>query len=270
MLVIFGSLAAFFFVLERLRPARAQGFFRDGFVADLLYIPVHYGLRVAFSFVAADLVARSVRGFLPGGRGLLSKEPLWIQVLVVVVSLDLLFYAMHRMKHRFGWWWRLHETHHSSETLDFLSATRFHPLEKVLDRAVFLAPLALLDPSETALVVWSSIDVFLGMLNHSNVQLRFGPLRYIFVVPEMHRWHHARGDEKHGCNFGNNLSLFDWLLGTAVLPPAPPDRFGLDEPGYPHDDILGQFAFAFRPAGRPGLAARLEESRATPEAAARV
>ena len=42
-----------------------------------------------------------------------------------------------------------------------------------------------------------------------------GPLRYFLNHPSMHIWHHdvdLHGG--HGCNFGINLSLWDWLFGT--------------------------------------------------------
>ena len=44
-------------------------------------------------------------------------------LLIVLLVLDFLFYLLHVAKHRWTWLWRLHETHHSSEQLDFLAAT---------------------------------------------------------------------------------------------------------------------------------------------------
>jgi hypothetical protein len=50
-------------------------------------------------------------------------------------------------------------------------------------------------------------------------------------------------------NFGNNLSIFDWSFGTASLTGDEPRAFGLAEEraAYPHDHILRQWTFAFRP-----------------------
>jgi len=48
------------------------------------------------------------------------------------------------------------------------------------------------------------------------------------------------------CNFGNNLSIFDWLFGTAVLPDTLPEAFGLDDEAYPEGNIVRQFFYAFR------------------------
>jgi hypothetical protein len=49
------------------------------------------------------------------------------------------------------------------------------------------------------------------------------------------------------CNFGNNLSIFDWLFGTAVLPDTLPEAFGLEDEAYPEGNIVRQFFYAFRP-----------------------
>ena len=37
------------------------------------------------------------------------------------MAIDFCFYWMHRAKHQWAWWWRLHETHHSSRDLDWFS-----------------------------------------------------------------------------------------------------------------------------------------------------
>jgi sterol desaturase/sphingolipid hydroxylase (fatty acid hydroxylase superfamily) len=250
MLLVFGAIAGFFFVGERLFPRRPQSLLRPGIVADIWYVPLHYLLRVAISFVAADGLASAADRVVPGRRPLLEGLPAWQQAIAVLVVLDLLFYGMHRLKHLWPWWWRLHETHHSSTELDFLASARFHPLEKILDRLVFLLPLTVLGPSDGALLAWSSVDVFLGMLNHANVRWRLGPLAYVLVTPELHRRHHARDAVTGDCNFGNNFSIFDWLFGTARLVPEDPPAFGIEAHDYPQRSLLGQFTFAFRPGPR--------------------
>lgn len=249
MLLVFGAIAGFFFVGERLFPRRAQLVLRPGLVADACYVPVHYLLRVAISFVAAGALAEGADHLVPGRRPLLEGLPLWQQAIVVLVVLDFFFYVMHRLKHAWPWWWRLHETHHSSTQLDFLASARFHPLEKILDRLIFLLPLTVLGPSDGALLVWSSVDVFLGMLNHANVRWRLGPLAYVLVTPDLHRRHHARDAIAGDCNFGNNFSIFDWLFGTAQLVPEDPPAFGVEARDYPQTNLLAQLRFAFRSRG---------------------
>ena len=247
LLLTFAITSALFILLERVIPARKQAFWRRGFIADLLYIPINLVARIAVNFVLATLLTELGREVLPSwSLGLLAGAPLWMQALAVIVIIDFIFYWTHRANHSWGWWWSLHETHHSARELDWLSTVRFHPLEKLLDRLLNLVPLLVLGAGDSALLIWSSVDGFFGILNHANTRVRLGPLIYLFVGPEMHLWHHAR-DPRHGqVNFGNNLSIFDWMFGTAYVADGLPDRFGIEDDAYPVDDIVAQFTYPFR------------------------
>ena len=181
----------------------------------------------------------------------LESRPLVFQVIGILLTLDFLFYVTHRLKHRWHWWWRLHETHHSSTQMDFLASARFHPIEKLLDRTIYICPLLFLGASDTAILIWAGFDVFFGMMNHSNVRWNIGPLIYVFVGPEMHRWHHVKDPAIHDCNYGNNFSIFDWIFGTAHVSYDLPGEYGVDETEFPQNSILKQFAYAFRPSPPP-------------------
>jgi sterol desaturase/sphingolipid hydroxylase (fatty acid hydroxylase superfamily) len=249
MLKVLVPIALFFFLFERAWPVRRQAMLRRGVVADAFYVPFHYLMRVALNVTIAALLMRlGARVLPPWSIHVMTERPVWLQALVLIFVLDLFFYVMHRLKHRWTWWWRLHETHHSSPALDWLASARFHPLEKILDRVVFLLPLLVIGASDTAILIWSSVDVFCGMMNHANIRLRLGPLIYLFVGPEMHRWHHARDQRFGQCNFGNNLSIFDWIFGTAYLGRTDPEAFGIEEPDYPQTNMARQFLYAFRPS----------------------
>jgi sterol desaturase/sphingolipid hydroxylase (fatty acid hydroxylase superfamily) len=272
MLLIFAGVAGTFLAAEILFPARPlQPFFRPGVFADLLYVPLHVVLRMLLNISLAGLIMTAGRALLPAGAvAVLSDRPVWLQAAVLIFVLDFFFYVMHRAKHRWTWWWRLHETHHSSRHLDWLASARFHPLEKLLDRAIFLLPLLVLGVSEKAIVIWASVDVFFGVMNHSNTRLRIGPLRYLFVGPGMHSWHHAIETSGGGCNFGNNLSIFDWIFGTAYWPGRRNDSFGIAVPDYPAGNLVRQFLFAFRRtpvSGDQAASARSSEAATSSTAA---
>jgi len=248
MLLIFACIACLFFLMERIFQERKQPVFRRGFFTDMFYIPIHYLMRVIVNGTLAVAVLRFSQRVLPESMtGVTRNQPVWVQALFLLFTLDFFFYVMHRLKHRWHWWWRLHETHHSSVDMDFLASVRFHPLEKLLDRVIYLLPLTLIGPSEQAVLIWASVDVFFGMFIHSNTRLRLGPLIYFFVGPEMHRWHHAKDPAVRECNFGNNFSIFDWIFRTAYLSPQTPCEFGVDDRNYPVNNIFKQFFFAFRP-----------------------
>jgi len=255
-LAIFAVLSLGFLLAERVIPCRPQSLFRRGFLADVMYIPIHYFMRVVINgTVAVFLVHWAGQTFPSGTIAVLSSKPLWVQVTVLLLVLDFFFYVMHRLKHRWNWWWRLHETHHSSMDLDWLSTVRFHPLEKILDRVIYLVPLLVLGVSDAALIIWAAVDAFWGMLIHSNLNIRLGPLIYVFNGPELHRWHHVPDSRFQRRNFSNNFSLFDWIFGTAYLVSENPTKFGIADPAYPEGNVWRQFFYAFRPfsQGSPAL-----------------
>jgi sterol desaturase/sphingolipid hydroxylase (fatty acid hydroxylase superfamily) len=260
-LAIFAGLAAFFFLAERISPLhREQRVLRRGFYVDVWYVGIHYFMRVFINGTLAVMVAGLGRQYLPEQLvGMLRSHPTWVQALVVLMVLDFIFYVTHRAKHRWEWWWRLHETHHSAPELDWFASVRFHPLEKVLDRTIYLLPLLVIGPSDAAVLIWSAVDVFFGMFGHANVSWRIGPLIYVFVGPEMHRWHHALDRERHHCNFGNNFSIFDWIFGTAYLSEERPASYGVDDPNYPTENLLKQWIYAFRPFPPPPLVTQPRE-----------
>jgi sterol desaturase/sphingolipid hydroxylase (fatty acid hydroxylase superfamily) len=248
MLVIFAVLALIFLIGERVLSLRPQRVIRRGFLTDVAYIPIHFAMRVVINGTVAVALAEAARSLFPSWNfGVLAGHSLWLQALVLLLVLDFFFYVTHRLKHRWHWWWRLHETHHSTEDMDFLSTVRFHPLEKALDRTIYLLPLLVLGVSDRALVIWAAVDAFFGMLIHSNLDIHLGPLIYVLNGPELHRWHHSRDRGRRECNYGNNFSIFDWTFGTAYLTREHPAGFGIDDPGYPEGNVVRQFLYAFRP-----------------------
>ncbi|MGO7033949.1 sterol desaturase family protein [Rhizobium ruizarguesonis] len=62
------------------------------------------------------------------------------------------------------------------------------------------------------------------MISHFNVDLRLGWANYIFVGPEVHRYHHS-ADVNEAKNYGATLTLWDQIFGTFVFHPglAPQD-----------------------------------------------
>lgn len=251
MLTAFAVIAALAFAIERIDPARPQPVFRRAFFTDCVYGVTSVAVRALVNGTVAILLSDLGARFLPGHAiGVLRDQPVWIQTVAIIVALDFVFYVLHRWKHGTSWLWRLHETHHSSAELDWLSSVRFHPLEKLFDRTIYLFPLLFLGVSEKALLILATVDATIATFAHSNVDWRIGPLIYVFVGPEMHRWHHSSDLRHQRCNFGNNLSIFDWLFGTAFLSRDHPRAFGLDDPGYPETSLPRQFLYAFRPRER--------------------
>ena len=188
-----------------------------------------------------------------GGTWWPADLPWILQLLLAVVIGELGAYWWHRLMHERALLFRLHATHHSAPRLYWLNSTRFHPLDNVVMYAFQAAPLILMGAGEPVLVgmtVWSLVH---GFFQHGNVDVRLGPLNYVFSMAELHRWHHSRKIEEANHNYGSNCIIWDLVFGTFYWPRErrPPTDTGLDNlPQFPQR-IVGQLLSPFFwPTGR--------------------
>jgi sterol desaturase/sphingolipid hydroxylase (fatty acid hydroxylase superfamily) len=93
----------------------------------------------------------------------------------------------------------------------------------------------------------------IGHLNHANLRLRIGPLKYVLNNPQMHIWHHMKefpASRRRGVNFGLSLSLWDYLFGTAYVPGSGRDlELGFDEVERFPDSFWDQVRYGFAGMG---------------------
>jgi sterol desaturase/sphingolipid hydroxylase (fatty acid hydroxylase superfamily) len=235
--------------LERRRPYRSgQAFLRQGFWTDLL------GYTLFQSYVLGAVITR-LSAFVAGatglpGRHLLSGWPIALQVALFVVTHDLYIYLFHRWQHRSPTLWRLHEAHHATADVDWLSGSRSHAFEILINQSIEFVPIALLGAAPEVALIKLTIDAIWGMYIHSNVDVRSGRLQKIFNGPEMHRWHHAI-EIRDGVNFATKFAFWDWLFGTAHLPASKPSGYGIAEP-FPKGYLRQQlYLFSPRPKAEP-------------------
>ncbi|MES1166100.1 MAG: sterol desaturase family protein [Verrucomicrobiota bacterium] len=225
-LIVSGALILI--ALERLRPYDpGQRFLREGLGTDLV------GYTIIQSYLLAHVIA-SLSLWLGRTTGLprlhlLSGWPVWQQVALFVVSHDLYIYLFHRLQHHSPLLWRVHEAHHATKQVDWLSGSRSHALEILINQSIEFVPLALLGAAPEVALIKVTIDALWGMYIHSNVDVRSGRLQRIINGPEMHRWHHAI-EIRDGVNFATKFAFWDWLFGTAHLPDVKPRGYGILEP----------------------------------------
>lgn len=131
--------------------------------------------------------------------------------------------------------------------MDWLANVRLHPLDKLLGDSVQFIPILLLGFSNAPLIAYTIFLGFHGFPNHSNVNFKFGPLRFVFSSPVFNHWHHCNAPTHYSRNFPPHLVIWDLLLGTAYIPPSRimPRRFGV--PDSLPEDFVGQMASPFRP-----------------------
>ena len=151
--------------------------------------------------------------------GALSQYPLAVQVLVGLLSAEFGLYWAHRVAHEWPWLWRFHAVHHSVRKLWLVNTGRFHFVDSfasVIGSTLFL----LLSGISMDAIVWvSAITAYIGILTHCNVDMRCGPLNYVFNTPQLHRWHHSTEATIGNNNYGENLTLWDHLFGTFYFRP---------------------------------------------------
>ncbi|MGQ9797928.1 MAG: sterol desaturase family protein [Ignavibacterium sp.] len=242
MLIII-SAAVLFIILERLFPyTKGQEILREGFFDDLaLYtIAQSYILSIIiFSFIINSIDASTGLSRLK----LFANIPIWLQLVFFTFTHDIYIYFMHRWQHSNKWLWRIHEAHHSSKKVDWLSGSRSHALEILINQTVEFAPIVLLGAPVEVISYKGVISAVWGMYIHSNIDVRTGWLQKIINGPEMHRWHHSTGKGRNR-NFATKFAIWDWIFGTAYLPPSKPDEYGLKT--YFPRHYFAQTLYAFR------------------------
>jgi sterol desaturase/sphingolipid hydroxylase (fatty acid hydroxylase superfamily) len=225
--------ALIFIPLERLLSLHhEQRVFRKWWWNDLLYIFVN---RIfIFMGMVVIIVGVGVLGhwLVPVAvQEAIVGQPIWLQVIEVIILADLGFYAAHRMFHSIPWLWKFHAIHHSIEEMDWLAAARVHPLDQIVTKGMSLLPLYMLGFSDMSIGIFSGIYFWHSLLLHANVRISFGPLRWLVASPEFHHWHHANQREAYDKNFAGQLSILDKLFGTMHMPEGQrPAKFGVNDP----------------------------------------
>jgi sterol desaturase/sphingolipid hydroxylase (fatty acid hydroxylase superfamily) len=159
-----------------------------------------------------------------------------LQVALMLLVAELLRYPLHVAAHNTKTLWRLHAVHHSPKKLYWLNVGRFHPVEKALQYSLDTLPFVLVGVSAEAVALYFVFYAVNGFYQHSNVDVRYGPLNYVVSGPELHRWHHSKVIDESNRNYGNNLIVWDLLFGTWFLPKhARVGDLGLMNRDYPLD-----------------------------------
>jgi sterol desaturase/sphingolipid hydroxylase (fatty acid hydroxylase superfamily) len=183
-----------------------------------------------------------------GGFGPLSRLPLWLQAIVILVLGDFIGYWMHRAFHGRRLW-RFHAIHHSSVDLDWLSAVRLHPVNDALMRIAGTLPLLALGLAPAAVVGVVPVLTVMAIVVHANVTWDWGPLRSVVASPRFHRWHHTDETQARDKNFAGLFPLWDILFGTYYMPrQSLPSSFGAGE--HIPEGLWGQLLFPFRRSRR--------------------
>ncbi len=214
------------YVLEILFPWRKnQPIIRDDFFLDLFYMYFNFFIFKLIFFSSLAAVTSAFLSDLSGGSlaslALIHTDrlPYIVQLLLFFLVLDFVQWLTHRALHRVPLLWEFHKVHHSIRIMGFAGHLRYHWMETVIYTPVkFIAMVFIVgfEPDHVFMLYYAAI--LIGHINHSNINITYGPLKYILNNPVMHIWHHAEtipGKYRYGVNFGISLSLWDYIFKTA-------------------------------------------------------
>jgi len=242
-MTIIVGFAFLFIIIERIFPYNeGQKIFREGFFDDLaLY-------SIAQSYILGIIIFSYIIDFIDNSTGisrlhLFTNVPIWIQLVFFTITHDIYIYWMHRWQHKNKFLWRIHEAHHSPKKVDWLSGSRSHAIEILINQTIEFLPIVLLGAPVEVVAYKAAISAVWGMYIHSNLDVKTGRLQKFINGPEMHRWHHSTGKGRNR-NFATKFAIWDWIFNTAYLPGYKSEVYGLKT--YFPAHFLMQTIYAFR------------------------
>ena len=230
----------------KLRPQLAVDVFYTVFNTRLLWVLIGSALLETWILISHHALSRFF-GITDLVVIRLDGLPMWARFAVMYLFIDLLEYLKHWLTHRVNFLWEFHKVHHSSQQIDIWNANRFHFTEFLFGSYYAYFLMALVGFPTQEVFIGSLILALTNIYSHANINLPLGPLKYIINNPQLHIWHHSVDiDARKNVNYGDGLSIWDYLLGTAYLPPdREADRLGFDDiDAYP-TSYLGQLIQPF-------------------------
>jgi len=215
--------------LEVIRPWRKnQAIIRKGFWQDAFYMFFNFFLFSLIGYNALSNVFVELFkdflllfGYQNTAAITIKSWPIWTQYLFLFLLADFIQWAVHVALHKIPWLWKFHKVHHSVEEMGFAAHLRFHPMETIIYKSALFIPLTMFGFGISDMFLLHAFTILIGHLNHANINVNYGWLKYIFNSPGMHIWHHAKQLPKEypqGMNFGISLSVWDYLFDTAYVP----------------------------------------------------
>lgn len=258
------------FFLERLMPHEVKWQESDGqLFADLAHTLLSKGVVQALvAFAGVFGLTALITPLTDDGYGIWPRDwPLWVQVVLGVVTAEFGLYWAHRLSHEFHPLWRFHAVHHSVTKLWIVNTGRFHFINSLVSILMGTGVLiALGAPLEV--VIWlSAITAYIGVLTHCNVEMNFiKPLSYIFNTPELHRWHHSKKLREGNKNYSENIMIWDHVFRTFFIdtPRRPPVNIGITQqmPARFHEQLVWPFkdlSLRFKPYDKASKAPQPQE-----------
>ncbi len=167
-------------------------------------------------------------------KGILRNTSMWVELILVILTYEFFQYWYHRTSHEGRnkialWLWKVHVAHHLPDKVYLLMHPAGHPFDFLFTLFIIQIPLVTLGARPEVVFFFNALMGLHGLVSHYNVEIKAGPLNYIFVGTELHRLHHS-ADPEEAKNYGVLTSFWDIVFGTFVLRSELPKRLGVFNP----------------------------------------
>jgi len=180
-----------------------------------------------FSFVVSNAFCRQIAEYLlvvtlysalsntlVSFKGVIVSFSPVVQAFVLLLVIDFLMYAWHVLEHKYYVLWKLHAVHHSSQKYHTLINSYGHPISAIIKAVFILSPALLLGVSKEVITLTYLIKYAHTWLIHANLDIKFGPLKYVMVTTKFHKIHHSEVIKNSNSNYGFRFIIWDFLFGT--------------------------------------------------------
>ncbi|HEX3485246.1 MAG TPA: sterol desaturase family protein, partial [Micropepsaceae bacterium] len=166
-------------VLARDIISNAVNLYLTGAVAAIVVVPV-------LLFLTQHILGRKLVFASPEQLG-----PLWLQVVVILLSVSFFRYWMHRWQHNNEFLWSLHSYHHRVTDLTATNTEVSNPIDFALRNILVFLILGVVGFEPLAILISVPAMNVVAAFSHCGGDVKGGVLNYLFVTPEVHRWHHT-------------------------------------------------------------------------------
>ncbi|WP_290700011.1 sterol desaturase family protein [Lacinutrix sp.] len=239
--------AIVFIPIELFLPKRLnQSKFHEEWRTDLVYFIVsHLFIQIIGVIVQFPAVNLFKSIGLESFQATIQSIPFIPQLFIALLVSDLFQYTSHYFFHKIPYLWRFHAVHHSTKHLDWLAGSRTHFFDLVVVRAMSFIPIYVCGFSSSVFFTYIVIVSFQAVLAHANTRINFGFLKYVFVTPQYHHWHHSDDPKAYDKNFAIHFPFIDMIFGTYYPMGSDwPESTGLGDVKYPKG-FAKQFVYPF-------------------------
>lgn len=197
---------------------------------NLVFLSFSMILNVVFGLITLGIFAWTATNEF--GLLYLIDAPIWLELLLAVMFLDLVAqWVAHYFLHKFKWMWKMHMVHHSDTMVDATTGTRHHPGDYALRECYALVAIVITGMPLAYYLFYRITTILFTYITHANISLPKWldkTMSYVFVTPDMHKFHHHFERPWTDTNFGNIFSIWDRMFGTFVYEDPKQIKYGLD------------------------------------------